>query len=145
MNHLVGQLFLLAVAVVSATGGIYATVANRKKTSAEAGKTEAEKQHVSDATWIRRIEAISRDLGNLQTLSDERFERLVELERLITEHVAWDFKMVRLARQHGWDVDDPPSLVYVKRKLAEEKNAIKKEMGERRDEVGGEEIPDGEH
>jgi hypothetical protein len=121
--------FLVLIALISASGGIYATVVSRKKTGAEAMKTEVEAEQTSDKTWIQRLDALSNDLGRLQLLSDERFERLVELEMLITEHVTWDFTVVRLLRQHGIDIHEPPSLVYVRRKLAEEKNAIKKEMG----------------
>lgn len=129
MNSLIGQVFLVLIALISASGGIYATVVSRKKTGAEAMKTEVEAEQTSDKTWIQRLDALSNDLGRLQLLSDERFERLVELEMLITEHVTWDFTVVRLLRQHGIDIHEPPSLVYVRRKLAEEKNAIKKEMG----------------
>lgn len=129
LNNIVGQVFLVLISVISASGGIYATIMSRKKAGAEAMKTEAEAEHTSDKTWIQRLDALSTDLGRLQLLSDERFERLVELETLITDHVTWDFKVVRMLRGHGLDCEDPPSLVYVRRKLAEEKNAIKKEMG----------------
>ena len=130
LDSLIGQVFLVIVACISAVGGIYATVVSRGKTDAEAGKTSAEKEKLEDATWITRLDALSNDLGRLQILSDERFERLVEIERLITDHVQWDFHVVRLLRQHDMEIDDPPSLVYVRRKLQEEKSALKRELGD---------------
>jgi hypothetical protein len=129
MNSLTGQLFLVLIAVVSASGGIYATVVSRNKIRAEVVKVQADTAHVSDKTWIERLDALSRDLGRLQTLSDQRFAYLMELERLITAHVTWDFKVVRLLREHGIEVDEPPSLVYVKQKLTEVKSAMKRDMG----------------
>lgn len=134
LNHPVVQILLVLVALVSAVGGIYSAIKSSKKTDAEAEAT-------SDKTWITRLDALSKDLGKLQALSDERFERLVELETLITEHVTWDFRVVRMLREHGLECEDPPSLVYVRRKLAEEKNAIRQEMGLA---GGGEELRDSE-
>lgn len=122
MSPLIGQVVLVLIALISASGGIYATVVSRRK-------TEADTEQTTDQTWIARLEALSRDLGKLQLLSDERLERLVVLETLITDHLDWDFEVVRVLRKYDIAVDDPPSLVYVRRKLAEEKNAIQREMG----------------
>lgn len=128
LDTLVGQLFLVIVAAISAAGGIYATYVSRKTTDAAAEKSSAESEHIEDQTWINRLDALSKDFNRLQKLSDSRFERLVELERLITEHVSWDFTMVRLAREHGWEIEDPPSLVYVKQELQKEKAIIEREI-----------------
>ena len=130
MSQLIGQIVLVVVAAIAASGGVYATFASRKQGQATAEKTGAEAEQIEDATWINRLNALGDELGRLQLLSDARFERLVEIEKLITDHVQWDFAMVRLARQHGWEVEDPPSLVYVKRKLQEEKAVLKQEMGD---------------
>lgn len=125
MNALVAQLFLVVIAAISSAGGIYATFVSRRQNSANAGKAEAETDHLEDSTWIQRLDALNRDFTKLQDLSDERFSRLVEIESMITKHVSWDFMALRLFREHNIEVDEPPSLVYVRRKLQAEKDAIK--------------------
>lgn len=129
MNGLVPQLFLVAVSLIAAAGGIYATWSSRKQLAAQAGKTGAETEQLEDATWIARLDALSRDLKKLQNLSDERFERMVAIETLVTNHVSWDFKVVRLLREHNIEVENPPSLVYVRAQIAEEKASIERERG----------------
>lgn len=119
MNSIITQVCLLLAALISSTGGIYAVVASRKRTDSEAKKFDKESEDIGDKTWIQRLDALSKDFAKLQVLSDERFQRLVEIEMLITEHVSWDFQMVRECRSRGWSVSDPPSLVYVKQKLKE--------------------------
>ena len=130
MGELIGQIVLVLVAAISAAGGIYATVVSRRQVRASADKTDAEKDQLEDATWIARLDALSRDLGKLQALSDARFERLVAIEQLITDHVEWDFMVMRECRSRGWNVPTPPSLVYVKRAVQEEKEAVAREIGE---------------
>lgn len=139
INTLVGQIFLVLVTIASASGGLYSTWVSRKQIASNTKRTDVESEHMEDQTWISRLDALSRDLKRLQGLSDERFERLIEIETLITEHVQWDFKMVRECRARGWHVEDPPSLVYVKRKIQEEKAVIQKEMGNNSDTIGSEE------
>lgn len=106
---------------------MYATVAAKRQRDADAEKTSKESEAVGDQTWISRLYALTGDFNLLQRLSDERFERLVEIETLITEHVSWDHQVVRLLRQHNILVDDPPSLVYVRRKLHEAQEREKRQ------------------
>lgn len=127
MGEFIGQLVLVLIAAISAGGGIYATVVSRRQVAANADKTDAEAEQLGDATWIARLDALSRDLQKLQSLSDQRFERMVAVEQLITDHVSWDFKVVRLLRQHDIAIEDPPSLVYVQRRIREEKATIERE------------------
>ncbi|AYQ98612.1 hypothetical protein SEA_RIPARIAN_38 [Mycobacterium phage Riparian] len=129
LESLITQAALVTVAAISAVGGIYSTYANRKQNSASADKTKKEGEQVGDQTWIRRLEALSQDFEKLQKLSDERFERLVEIEMLITEHVSWDFRIMRLLREHGIEAETPPSLVYVRHKLKEAQEQ-EKSLGE---------------
>jgi hypothetical protein len=119
LNSLYTQIGLVLVALISAAGGVYSIIASKSERDAQADKTAGEAEQINDQTWINRLSALGKDFDRLQTLSDERFARLVEIETLITEHVAWDFQIMRVLREHGIEVDSPPSLVYVRKKLKE--------------------------
>lgn len=122
LNSTITQIGLVTVAVISLTGSVVSLWSSRRNRKAEAGRTEREAERIGDKTWIERLDALARDFDRLQQLSDERFAKLVEIEMLITEHVDWDWQVIRLLREHGIPVSDPPSLVYVRRKLQEAKD-----------------------
>jgi len=114
LNNVIVQIGLVLAAAISAAGGIYAVIASKDK-------TEAETEQLSDSTLIQRLNALSKDFDRLQQLSNERFIKLIEIETLVTRHVSWDFQVVRECRRRGWDIEDPPSLEYVRQKLDEAK------------------------
>lgn len=107
------QFGLVAVAASSSIGAVYAVIASRGNREAEAGKTVKETEHLGDQTWITRLEALDRDFAKLQALSDARFQRLLQIETLITEHISWDFMVQRKLRELGEDIPNPPSLAYI--------------------------------
>lgn len=110
LDSVVAQFGLVAVTATSSLGAVYAVIASRGNREADAEKTERESEQLSDQTWINRLEALDRDFTKLQALSDARFQRLVQIETRITEHISWDFMVLRRLRKLGETVPDPPSL-----------------------------------
>lgn len=119
LSHVATQVGLVLVALISAGGGIFSVMATRSQRQADVEKSERESEHIGDKTWIQRLEALSRDFEKLQRLSDARFSKLVDMEMLITEHVSWDWRVIRVLRENGIAIDPPPSLVAVRIQIKE--------------------------
>jgi hypothetical protein len=120
-------------ALLGTCGGVYSVIVSRSAREASTRKTAGEAAHVEDKTWIARLEALDKQFTKLQALSDERFNKIIEIEIAITEHVQWDHAVVREARKVGLHIPDPPSLDYIKRLAIEAKTR----------EVEGRQILDG--
>lgn len=107
---------------IGTLGGVYSVVVSRGTREAATRKTAGEAVHIEDRTWIDRLEALDKQFTKLQALSDDRFEKLVAIEMAITEHVQWDYEVVREGRKVGLHIPDPPSLQYIRRLTEEAKD-----------------------
>lgn len=121
MWEVIGPIMLALAALISATGGIYAIIVSKSTHAAQTKKTANEAVAVGDTTWIQRLEALNRNFEALQTLSDDRFRKLVAIEELLADHVSWDWAAVRKFREHGIPIEDPPSLIVVQQLARENK------------------------
>jgi hypothetical protein len=142
---------LIDYAVLS-TGGL-ATVSavalnwrNRRladrKVSAEIGIDEAtqskiikEAAHSVEADYLQRIADFRIDLARLNQERDIERGRATEWRNRLTmfedffftKHLPWDQRMVIAARQHGWEIEDPPSVLEY---MNEAQDKVNKEIKE---------------
>lgn len=76
-----------------------------------------EQDYLNRITEFRtEIGRLNGELNNERERSDERQKRLVLLEEFFfTKHMPWDRHIILVAREHNWEVDDPPSVMeYLK-------------------------------
>lgn len=125
------------VLVFGATGtlsGVVLNWRNRKvqdmKAAAEVGLDEAtaakivrEAAHTVEQDYLARladfraeISRLNQEVGLERQRAGEWRDRLTTFEDFFfTEHMPWDRRMCVVAREHNWDIDDPPSIVeYVR-------------------------------
>jgi predicted RNase H-like nuclease (RuvC/YqgF family) len=111
--------------VISAAVTLYNVRANREKTIAETAKTKAEtavtsreaaafdanRERLREEHWQEKLDkSEARFEAEIGELRDE----VQMLRRFIERHVPWDWKAVRELRLLGSDIEDPPTLTYLK-------------------------------
>lgn len=116
------------IAMIVSLVGVYFSIKNRKQTSqaveAKTNLDEAQQasivKQLADSTeemYLKRIASFKDDIRlHREQLEDARREAKESKEEnelledfFLNHHQPWDRKMLHEARNHGWEVEDPPS------------------------------------
>ena len=101
------NLCLLAAALLSLATTIYFLPSRKRKEASEIHLTQAQEKQM-----VTQIEQSQEDKFNTKIADLER--ELVSLKKYVNEHMPWDWKAVRALRLAGIEIDDPPTLFYIK-------------------------------
>lgn len=121
----IGQWVLGSGALIAGLIAIYMARANKKKTQADTGKTNAEEKEIeekaialSEATyqsrerfWQGQIEDVKNEM---QKDIDALREEVAWLKILIEQHVPWDWAQQRKLTLAGIEHEAPPTLNYIR-------------------------------
>jgi hypothetical protein len=124
------EVSILLVGGLATLSGIVLNWRNRKlsdtKLSSEISLDKAtESKIVRDAAhsveqdYLNRIadfridvDRLTRELNNERARADGWRDRLTMLEDFFfSKHMPWDRRMCLIAREHDWEIDDPPSVM----------------------------------
>lgn len=90
------------------------TQEEKAKLANEAAAINQERELKREGWFQEQIAALRQELKETRLISDERWIRLSRLERLVNVHSEWDWRAVRLFREHNIPIEDPPSLMYLR-------------------------------
>lgn len=138
IRTLIDNAVLLIGGAATAFGGAM-TWRNRKRADKQLDTKieldEAQKQQVIQGTvneveqnYLGRIGDMRKDVESLRAelviergLASEWRNRVLLLEDFFfTKHMPWDRKMTMMAREHNWEIDDPPSIMDYLKQISEQ-------------------------
>lgn len=93
--------------VLSILTTIYFLPTRKRKEDSEIHLTQAQEKQM-----VTQIDEIQEQ--RYRTKIEELEKKVGYLEKYINEHMPWDWKAVRSLRLAGIDIEDPPSLFYIK-------------------------------
>lgn len=130
MTKSIIEALVLLVGGLATLSGVVLNWRNRKlsdtQTQSKIGLDEATKSkivqdaaHSVEQDYLNRIADFRLEVSRLnQELNHERVragewrDRLMMFEDFFfSKHMPWDRRMTLVAREHSWDVDDPPSVL----------------------------------
>lgn len=86
---------------------IYFLPQRKRKEDSEIHLTQAQERQM-----VSQIESSQEQKFNAKVEALEL--ELVSLKRYVNEHMPWDWKAVRALRLNGIEIEDPPTLFYIK-------------------------------
>lgn len=138
-----------AILVIGGGGtafGIYTQFHNRHLTSdklsseisldkATESKIVRDAAHSVEQDYLNRltdfrveIERLNKELNHERERAAESRDRLVLLEDFFfNKHMPWDRRMCVVAREHDWEIDDPPSVMNYLREMQEQLDSKQRE------------------
>lgn len=93
--------------VISIFTTLYFLPLRKRKEDSEIHLTQAQEKQM-----VHQIEESQET--KLRAEIEELKRELVTLKKYINDHMPWDWKTVRALRLNGIEIEDPPSLFYIK-------------------------------
>lgn len=137
------EALILLLGGLATLSGVILNWRNRKltdtKLTAQIGIDEATKSkivqdaaHSVEQDYLNRladfrveISRLSQELNNERNRSSQWRDRMMAMEDFFfTRHMPWDRRMCVVAREHDWEVDDPPSIMEYLKEVQDRIDAV---------------------